>query len=145
MLNKVILMGRLVKDPELRHTQTGTAVTSFRIAVDRDFKRQGEDTADFLDIVAWDKKAEFASRYFNKGKLVAVTGRLQQRNWTDKDGNKRNSVEVIAEELHFAESRRSEDGHREFPPPHGEPLPAIPATPSAGFHELEDDDGELPF
>ena len=158
MLNKVILMGRLVKDPELRHTQSGTAVTSFRLAVDRDIKRAGdEQTADFIDIVCWDKRAEFASRYFTKGKLVAVSGRLQQRNWTDKDNNKRTVIEVIAEELHFAESKRAEGGGQEFPPPYGEsglpgrsagnaaPDSAVPALSNAGFHELEDDDGELPF
>ena len=156
MLNKVILMGRLVKDPELRHTASGMAVTSFRLAVDRDYKRPGdEQTADFFDIVCWDKRAEFASRFFTKGKLVALSGRLQQRSWTDKEGGKRTAVEVTAEELHFAESKRADNTDQEFPPPYGESFarspdrqesaPSAPPLPAGGFHELEDDDGELPF
>lgn len=144
MLNKAILMGRLVKDPELRHTNSGMAVTSFSLAVDRDFKRDGDQKADFFEVVCWDKRADFAAKYFTKGKLVAVSGRLQQRSWTDKDNNKRYTVEIVADELHFAESKRPEGG-QEFPPPYGDSPAPLPASPSAGFQELEDDDGELPF
>lgn len=107
MLNKVILMGRLTKDPELRSTPQNKTVTSFSIACERDFKDpNGERQTDFLDIVAWGKTAEFVSRYFTKGQLVAVTGRIQTRTWTDKQENKRKSVEVVAEEVHFAEPKR---------------------------------------
>lgn len=108
MLNKVVLMGRLVQDIELRSTSGGMPVTSFRLAVDRDFKREGEESADYFDIVCWNSKAEFAAKYFTKGKLVAITGRLQQRKWMDKDNNPRVSIEVIAEELHFAGFNRNE-------------------------------------
>ena len=108
MLNKAILMGRLVADPELRRTPNNNSVTSFTLAVNRSFTRQGEQPqTDFIDIVAWGKTAEFVSRYFVKGQLVAVAGRIQTRMWEDKQGNKRKSVEVVAEEVHFAEPKRS--------------------------------------
>lgn len=107
MLNKAILMGRLTADPELRSTPQNRPVTSFTIACERDFKGpNGERQTDFLDIVAWGKTAEFVSRYFTKGQLVAVTGRIQSRTWTDKQENKRKSVEIVAEEVHFAEPKR---------------------------------------
>ena len=107
MLNKAILMGRLTADPELRSTPQNKTVTSFTIACERDFKGpNGERQTDFLDIVAWGKTAEFVSRYFSKGQLVAVAGRIQTRTWEDKQGNKRKSVEIVAEEVHFAEPKR---------------------------------------
>ncbi len=151
MLNKVMLMGRLVRDPELRHTQSNTPVTSFRLAVDRRFARAAADgtrpqqTADFFDIVAWDKNAEFASKWFAKGQLVAVCGRLQQREWKDKDGNARVSVEVVAEELHFAEKKGASTGGSPAPFSGGGFDAPAPVAPSSEFSELDDDDGELPF
>ncbi|MBR4545461.1 MAG: single-stranded DNA-binding protein [Oscillibacter sp.] len=107
MLNKVSIMGRLVRDPELRRTQSGIAVTTMRIAVDRDFKSQdGTKQADFFDVVAWRNTAEFASRYFFKGRLIIVDGRLQTREWTDREGNKRTSVEIVADNIYFGDSKR---------------------------------------
>ena len=110
MLNKIILMGRLTRDPELRHTQTGTAVASFSLAVDRDFKDKatGDRTTDFIDVVAWRQTGEFVSRYFTKGRMAVVEGRLQIRDWTDKDGNKRRSAEVVADSVYFGGSKRRE-------------------------------------
>ncbi len=109
MLNKVILMGRLTKDPEVRYTSnTNTLVCSFTLAVDRSFKREGQPTADFINIVAWSKTGEFCSKYFTKGQQVAVTGRLQTRNYDDKDGKKVYVTEVIAEEAHFADSKKQD-------------------------------------
>lgn len=108
VLNKIILMGRLTRDPELRRTQSGTAVTSFSLAVDRDFKSQGgEKETDFIDIVAWRSTAEFVSKYFTKGRMAAVEGRLQVRDWLDNDGNKRRSYEVLANSVYFGDSKRS--------------------------------------
>ena len=107
MLNKIILMGRLTRDPELRRTESGTAVCSFSIAVDRDFKsKNGEKETDFIDIVAWRATAEFVSKYFTKGRMAVVEGRLQIRDWTDKDGNKRRSAEVVADNVYFGDSKR---------------------------------------
>ena len=109
MLNKIILMGRLTRDPELRRTESGTAVCSFSIAVDRDFKsKNGEKETDFIDIVAWRATAEFVSKYFTKGRMAVVEGRLQIRDWTDKDGNKRRSSEVVADSVYFGGSKRRE-------------------------------------
>ena len=108
MLNRIILMGRLTRDPELRHTQTGTAVASFTLAVDRDFKdrNSGERATDFIDVVAWRQTGEFVSRYFTKGRMAVVEGRLQMRDWIDKDGNKRRSAEVVADNVYFGDSKR---------------------------------------
>lgn len=138
MLNKVFIMGRMVRDPELRHTQTGTAVSSFTLAVERDFKdkQTGEKATDFIDVVAWRGTAEFVSRFFAKGRMAVVVGSLQIREWTDKEGNKRRSAEVIAESVYFGDSKR-------------DPLDkladdAAPVAPAGEFAEL-DDDGELPF
>ena len=132
MLNKIILMGRLTRDPELRRTQSGTAVTSFSLAVDRDFKSQsGEKETDFVDIVAWRSTADFVSKFFTKGRMAVVEGRLQFRDWKDKDGNDRRSAEVVAEHVYFGDSKRSELG---TPPASGD------------FREIpEDEEGELPF
>lgn len=160
MLNRIILMGRLTRDPELRHTQTGTPVASFSLAVDRDFKDRttGEKTTDFIDIVAWRQTAEFVSRYFTKGRLAVVEGRLQLRDWTDKDGNKRRAAEVVADNVYFGDSKRDAEAGGYVAPtggygaPGGYAPPAAPASgayapPAAGdqFAELSDDDGELPF
>lgn len=159
MLNRIILMGRLARDPELRHTQTGTPVASFRLAVDRDFKDRttGEKATDWIDVVAWRQTAEFVSRYFTKGRLAVVEGRLQMRDWTDKDGNKRTSAEVVADNVYFGDSKRdAEAGGYAAPGGYGAPggyaPPAAPASgayapPAAGdqFAELSDDGGELPF
>lgn len=107
MLNKVCIMGRLVRDPELRRTQAGIAVTTMRIAVDRDFKSQdGTKQADFFDVVAWRGTAEFVSRYFSKGRMMVVEGRLQTRDWTDREGNKRINTEIVADNIYFGDSRR---------------------------------------
>ena len=133
MLNKIILMGRLTRDPELRKTGNGTAVTSFTLAVDRDYKPQdGERETDFIDIVAWRGTGEFVSKYFTKGRMAVVEGRLQVRDWKDKDGNKRRSTEVIADNVYFGDSKRSESGTQE--------------APAGEFQELpEEEKGELPF
>ena len=162
MLNRIILMGRLTRDPELRHTQAGTSVASFSLAVDRDFKDKatGEKGTDFIDIVAWRQTAEFVSRYFAKGRMAVVEGRLQLRDWTDKDGNKRRTAEVLAEHVYFGDSKRDAEAGGYAAPSGGFGAPAggyapPPAAPSGGysapmgggdqFAELSDDDGELPF
>lgn len=106
MLNKAILMGRLTADPELRHTQSNIPVTSFTLAVDRAYSKDREKITDFIDVVAWRSTAEFAFKYFRKGQLVAVCGSIQTRVWEDKQGNKRKAVEVVADEVHFAEAKR---------------------------------------
>lgn len=107
MLNHITLMGRLTRDPELRRTQSGTAVTSFTLAVDRDFKSPGgEKETDFIDIVAWRSTAEFVSKYFSKGRMAVVEGRLQIRDWTDKDGGKRKSAEILANSVYFGDSKQ---------------------------------------
>ena len=146
MLNKITLMGRLTRDPELRHTPTGTAVASFSLAVDRDFsgKDGGERATDFIDIVAWRNTAEFVSRYFVKGQMAAVAGRLQIRDWKDKEGNNRKSAEVVAENVYFADSKkdRSEENRPAYSAGSQEHLPAAGGSE---FSELDDDDGELPF
>jgi single-strand DNA-binding protein len=137
-LNHIVLMGRLTRDPELRHTQSGTAVASFTLAVDRDFKSKdtGEKITDFIYIVAWRNTAEFASKYFAKGRQAVVEGRLQLRDWTDLDGNKRRSAEVLAERVYFADSKRDSDTP---------PKMDLDDIPVAQFEEIDDDDGELPF
>ena len=148
MLNKIILMGRLTRDPELRRTGTGTAVTSFSLAVDRDFKSQsGEKETDFIDIVAWRSTAEFVSKYFTKGRMAVGEGRLQIRDWTDKDGGKRRSAEVVADNVYFGDSKRDggdSSGYSAAPAYKN----AAPSNFNAGgsdFAEIGEDDGELPF
>ena len=113
MLNKIFLQGRLVADPELRHTQSGIAVASFRIAVDRDFKDRetGEKKADFINVVAWRNTAEFVSRFFSKGRMAIVDGKLQVREYTDRDGNRRYATEVVADNIYFGDSKRDNDGY----------------------------------
>lgn len=134
MLNKIFLQGRLVADPELRHTQQGTPVASFRIAVDRDYKNQsGNKETDFINIVAWRGTGEFVSRYFTKGRMAIVEGRLQVREYTDKDGNRRHATEVVANNIYFGDSRKDERTTNDS------------AKPAEEFAELAEDDGELPF
>ena len=150
MLNKVIHMGRLTRDPELRHTQADIPVASFSLAVDRGFSRRddSQQNVDFINIVAWRNTAEFVSKWFSKGQLVAVSGRLQVRSYKDRDGNNRTATEVVADEVFFAESKRDS----------ASPAPSFASAPSnsdmggfnsvssgSDFEELVGDDGELPF
>ena len=132
MLNKIFIMGRLTRDPELRRTQSGTAVTSFSLAVDRDYKSQsGEKETDFIDVVAWRSTAEFVSKYFTKGRMAVVEGRLQIRDWTDKEGAKRRTAEVVADQIYFA-------GAKTAPPSEGNAdersLPAPPTQELSLIH-----------
>ncbi len=169
MINKCILMGRLTRDPELRHTASNTPVTTFTLAVDRNVRRtndSAQQTADFIDIVAWDTKADFAAKWFRKGQLVAVCGRVQSRKWQDNNGNNRTSIEVVADELHFAESKRDNagNGNGYGSQPYGQndyqgygqlqsaprggyaaPAQPRPAIEADGFETLSDDSTELPF
>lgn len=132
MLNKIFIMGRLTKDPELRRTPSGTAVTSFTLAVDRDFKGQnGEKETDFIEVVAWRNTAEFVAKYFAKGRAAVVEGRLQIRDWKDKEGNNRRSAEVVADNVCFADSKRDADNVASFP--------------AQDFAEIDETDEELPF
>lgn len=126
MLNTITIMGRLTRDPEIRTTSTGKHVASFTLAVERDFAQNGQKETDFLDCVAWNSSAEFVSRYFHKGQLVAVTGRLQIRNWEDNDGAKRKSAEIIVSGTYFAEAKKQA------------------ADPTADFPEIDSDEA-LPF
>lgn len=163
MLNHIVIMGRLVRDPELRRTGSGIAVTSFRVAVDRDFggrNENGERETDFIDCVAWRQTGEFVSKYFTKGSMIVVSGRLQIRNWNDKEGNKRTSAEVVADNVYFGESRRSAGesnssyggnsyGNNNYgysaPAPSYGSYSAPAAAPTSDFAMLEDDDSQLPF
>lgn len=143
MLNRIIIMGRFVCDPELKHTQSGVPVASFTLTVDRDFKSRdsGEKETDFIDCIAWRGTAEMVCKYFGKGRLSVVEGRLQVRAWKDKDGNNRRTTEVVTENIYFADSKKaggSQDGADA--PIYGEPPPE-----SGGFHEIDDEDGTLPF
>lgn len=153
MLNRAILMGRLVADPELRHTQNNVAVTTFRIAVDRNYTPKGaERQTDFINIVAWRNTADFVSRYFHKGQLVALEGSIQTRSYTDNQGNNRTAFEVVADQVYFAESRNSSSQNpstASFAPPPAFDEPPKGASFSVGdigdFEEIDTDDGELPF
>ena len=138
MLNKIVIMGRMTRDPELRSTQTGTAVASFTLAVDRDMKdkQTGERKADFIDCVAWRQTGEFVSKHFSKGRMAVVEGRLQNREWTDKEGNKRRSSEIVADNVYFGDSKREEA--------YSVPAYSAPTTDASQFAELEDN-VELPF
>ena len=142
MLNKIIIMGRLTIDPELRRTGSGTAVTSFSLACDRDFKSQsGDKETDFIEAVAWKNTAEFVSKYFSKGRMAVVEGRLQIRDWTDKDGGKHRSAEVVADNVYFADSKRSESNDNQK-----ENFNALSGRVSDDFvPALNDDTSELPF
>ena len=162
MLNHIVIMGRLTRDPELRHTGSGVAVASFTLAVDRDFgsRETGEKETDFIDVVAWRQTGEFVSKYFSKGRMAVVSGRLQIRNWTDKEGGKRRSAEVVADNVYFGESKRDSEGGSYSGSSYagnsyrsgGDPVPApntnyaAPAAPAGSdFAMLEEDDSELPF
>ncbi len=164
MLNHIVLMGRLTRDPELRYTQSQTPVASFSLAVDRDFGRGEEKQTDFIDCVAWRQTGEFVSKYFQKGSMAVVSGRLQIRDWTDRDGNKRRSAEVVVDNVYFGESKRREGESRDNYGPRDsygsrdnynsrdsygqrdsrQDSAPRQAAPSA-FSELDDGDGELPF
>lgn len=137
-LNHIAIMGRLTKDPELRYTQAGKAVASFTLAVDRDF---GEGV-DFIDCVAWEKTGEFVNKYFAKGKQAIVAGRLQIREWTDKDGNKRRNAEVIAANVYFGDSKKSEQAQDNAPKRDINELSRFEGT---RFVNMDDEDGDLPF
>ena len=170
MLNHIVIMGRLTRDPELRRTGSGIAVTSFSLAVDRDFggRDGGERETDFIDCVAWRHTGEFVSKYFTKGRMAVVSGRLQIRSWTDKDGNKRRTAEVVADNVYFGDSRRDSDnagssyggntyggasygGNNYGGNAYNAPAPSYggysaPAgAPASDFAMLEDDDAQLPF
>ena len=149
MLNHIVIMGRLTRDPELRRTGSGIAVASFTVAVDRDFSGRdgGEKETDFIDCVAWRQTGEFVSKYFTKGSMIVVAGRLQIRSWNDKDGNKRRTAEVVADNVYFGESKREGAGSYSA-------APAVPAfggysapasAPASDFAMLADDDAQLPF
>ena len=169
MLNHIVIMGRLTRDPELRYTQSQVPVTSFSVAVDRDYGgRDGaERQTDFIDCVAWRNTAEFVSKYFNKGSMAVVSGRLQLRDWTDREGNKRRSAEVVADNVYFGESKRSREeyaasaprsgggydnsnsggsSYRGYDSGGGSSYSGFDSAPSgSAFSELSDADGELPF
>ena len=174
MLNHITIMGRLVRDPELRRTGSGIAVASFTVAVDRDFGSRdgGEKETDFIDCVAWRQTGEFVSKYFTKGRMIVVSGRLQIRSWTDKDGNKRRTAEVVADNCYFGDSKRDNDGGSSYGGntyggnayggnsygnnnyggnSYNAPAPSYggyngPASaPASDFAMLEDDDAQLPF
>ena len=164
MLNHIVIMGRLTRDPELRRTGSGVAVASFTLAVDRDFapKDGSERETDFIDCVAWRQTGEFVSKYFTKGRMAVVSGRLQIRGWTDKDGNKRRSAEIVADNVYFGDSKRdSESGNSSYsnnsyggnnssnsysaPAPSYGGYSAPASSPASDFAMLEDDDAQLPF
>ena len=160
MLNHITIMGRLVRDPELRRTGSGVAVTSFTLAVDRDYnpKDGGEKETDFIDCNAWRGTAEFVSKHFSKGSMAIVSGRLQIRNWTDKEGNKRRSAEVVADSVYFGDSKKSSESNSTYQAPNA---PQVDENPYAetlayakhlqengiqsDFAMLEGDDAQLPF
>ena len=167
MLNHIVVMGRLVRDPELRRTGSGIAVASFSVAVDRDFGKNenGERETDFIECVAWRQTGEYVSKYFTKGRMAVVSGRLQIRSWTDKDGNKRRTAEVVADNVYFGDSKRdSESGNSSYggntyggnsyggnsysapaPAPSYGGYAAPASAPASDFAMLEDDDAQLPF
>ena len=149
MLNQIVLMGRLTRDPELRRTPSDVSVVRFSLAVERDFSSRengGERQTDFIDVVAWRNTAEFVSKYFFKGQLAAVSGRLQIRDWTDKEGVKRRSAEVVADNVYFAEAKRArEEGSSPYQNTGTFKAPTPFDSDSSGFAALDDDDGDLPF
>ncbi len=147
MLNHITIMGRLTRDPGLRRTGSGVAVASFSLAVDRDYSPRdgGERETDFIDCVAWRQTGEFVSKYFTKGRMAVVSGRLQIRSWTDKDGNKRRTAEVVADNVYFGDSRRDGDGGNFAAPADNFGGYTAPAAPASDFAMLDDDDAQLPF
>ena len=146
MLNHITIMGRLTRDPELRRTGSGVAVTSFTIACDRDFsdKQSGEKETDFIECVAWRQTGEFVSKYFAKGRMIVVSGRLQVRKWKNKDGDNRYSTEVVADNCYFGDSKRDSDNGYQSGGYSAPALPEYPA-PASDFAMLDDDDAQLPF
>lgn len=150
MLNKIIIMGRLTRDPELKRTGTGLAVANFGVAVKRDYPNRdtGAYEVDFINCVAWRQTGEFVSKWFNKGSMIVVSGRLQMRNWTDKDGNKRTTAEVIAENVYFGESKKDKDERNNMnnAGPYTVPQCGNPTTSYGGYYlPFEDNDAVLPF
>ena len=159
MLNHITIMGRLTRDPELRRTGSGIAVASFTVAVDRDFggRDGGEKETDFIDCVAWRQTGEFVSKYFTKGRMIVVSGRLQIRSWTDKEGNKRRTAEVVADNCYFGDSKRDDQGSNAYggnayggssysaPAPSYGGYSAPASAPASDFAMLDDDDAQLPF
>ena len=157
MLNHITIMGRLTRDPELRYTQSQTTVASFTLAVDRDYggRDGGEKQTDFIDCVAWRQTAEFVSKYFQKGSMAVVSGRLQIRDWTDREGGKRRSAEVVVDNIYFGESRRRDSGESgSYGGNYGSsgesrsysaPSSSSSSSNASPFAELDDGDGELPF
>ena len=164
MLNHIVIMGRLTRDPEMRRTGSGIAVTSFTVAVDRDAAPKGQDKeTDFIDCVAWRNTGEFVNSYFTKGRMIVVSGRLQIRSWTDKDGNKRRTAEVVADNVYFGDSNKKEDsnhgGYSAPAPGYGAPVGNYgtggqfggygggyaPPAPGSDFAMMEGEDGQLPF
>lgn len=148
MLNHITIMGRLVRDPELRRTGSGIAVASFTVAVDRDFggRDGGEKETDFIDCVAWRQTGEFVSKYFSKGRMIVVSGRLQVRNWTDKDGNKRRSAEVVADNCYFGDSKKEQTtGGTAYGSNYGNYGGYTVPGPGSDYAVLDDDDAQLPF
>ena len=154
MLNHITIMGRLTRDPELKYTQSQTPVTTFTLAVDRDYQGRdgGERQTDFIDCVAWRSTAEFVSKYFQKGSMAVVAGRLQLRDWTDRDGGKRRSAEVIVENVYFGESKRRDSAETRTEPRQSgyqsgyqSYEPVTPAMGESAFSSLAEDEGELPF
>ena len=163
MLNHITIMGRLTRDPELRRTGSGIAVASFTVAVDRDFggRDGGEKETDFIDCVAWRQTGEFVSKYFTKGRMIVVSGRLQIRSWTDKDGNKRRTAEVVADNCYFGDSKRDSGndsyggntyGGNSYGSAYSAPAgnnyggySAPASAPASDFAMLDDDDAQLPF
>lgn len=142
MLNRIIIMGRMTRDPELRHTQSDIPVASFTLAVDRDFKEKGseERATDFIDCVAWRNSGEFAAKYFKKGSMAVVSGRLQFRDWTDKEGNKRRSAEIVVDNIYFGDSKRKDEGGDKEPPAY------TGDVPDDFFPDLDkEDDEDMPF
>lgn len=141
MLNHITIQGRLTRDPELRRTGAGVAVASFTVAVDRDFATNGEKETDFIDCVAWRQTGEFVSKYFSKGRMIVVSGRLQIRSWNDKDGNKRRTAEVVADNVYFGDSKNdnaSQDNYVGF-------VKAENVPNNNNFSVIEESDDQLPF
>lgn len=153
MLNHIVIMGRLVRDPEYRATGNGTSCCNFTVAVDRDFSNDGKKETDFIDCVAWRKTAEFVTKYFQKGSMIVLSGRLQIRNWNDKEGNKRRSAEIVADNCYFGstkkESEGSPGGYGQYGgtgyPEADAALQRYGAYPKNDFVAIEDDDAQLPF
>lgn len=144
MLNHIVIMGRLTRDPDLRYTQSQLPVVSFTLAVDRDFsgKDGGEKQTDFIDCVAWRSTAEFVNKYFTKGSMAAVSGRLQLRDWTDREGSKRRSAEVIVDNIYFGGSKKDNSAASQSAPQQSH---SAPAYEQSRFVEMNDGDEELPF